>query len=269
MNNEEVYKKKYLDALEKARTILEYYKRPEYKDVFDYAKEDLPGIFPELKEQIEDEKMVDMAIKAVRAPEAQSCIKSWGVEPDDVIAWLEKRRPINNWNEVRYTSTLQILEYAKSLDSYNQYGKLDIDLDIEWMKSIRPEYYRDKSEESVETLKKEKKKVVVTNAKTGKFFYATGVVIDKGHYNGRFFQPSLTIAIKDVDVTVPVLGTKYLGDESGVITKKEAIGDNEKIKIQYCSDDGTIEYESTILNAWIREVDRDNGIIQLDCDHVI
>ena len=66
-----------------------------------------------------------------------------------------------------------------------------------------------------------------------------------------------------------LLGTKYLGDETGVITKKEAIRDNEKIKIQYCSDDGTIEYESTILNAWIREVDRDNGIIQLDCDHVI
>ena len=63
MNNEEVYKKKYLEALEKAWTILEYYKRPEYKDVFDYAKEDLPGIFPELKEQIEDEKKAEKEAK--------------------------------------------------------------------------------------------------------------------------------------------------------------------------------------------------------------
>ena len=266
----EDYKKKYLDALEKARIILEYYKRPEYKDVFDYAKEDLPGIFPELKEHIEDEKMVDMAIKAVRAPEAQSCIKSWGVEPDDVIAWLEKRRPINNWNEVRYTSTLQILEYAKSLDSYNQYGKLDIDLDIEWIKSIRPEYYRDKSEDSENTLKKAKKKVVVTNEKTGKFFYATSVVLNEGHYNGALYvPPCLTITVKDVDVTVPVLGTKYLGDESGIITKKEAIGNNEKIKIRYCASDGTIEHELTILNVLIRAFDKDNGVIQLDYDYIM
>lgn len=47
-------------------------------------------IFPELKES-EDERMRAMAIKAVYAPEAQSCIKSWGINPDDVIAWLEKQ----------------------------------------------------------------------------------------------------------------------------------------------------------------------------------
>jgi hypothetical protein len=72
----EDYKKRYLNALEKAKTILEYYKRPEYKDVREYAEPDLTSIFPELKEWTEDEKMVDMAIKAVRTPEAQSCIKS-------------------------------------------------------------------------------------------------------------------------------------------------------------------------------------------------
>ena len=50
----------------------------------------LEECFPELKES-EDEVMRAMAIKAVHAPEAQSCIKSWGINPDDVIAWLEKQ----------------------------------------------------------------------------------------------------------------------------------------------------------------------------------
>lgn len=46
---------------------------------------------PELKLS-NDETMRQMAIKAVKSPEAQSCIKSWGIEPDDVIAWLEKKK---------------------------------------------------------------------------------------------------------------------------------------------------------------------------------
>ena len=36
-------------------------------------------------------------------------------------------------NEVRRRSTIQVLEYAKSLDAYNQYGKEDIDKDIAWL----------------------------------------------------------------------------------------------------------------------------------------
>lgn len=67
------YEKKYKEALERAK-----------------KNECLENIFPELKES-EDEKMREMAIKAIYASEAQSCIKSWGVNPDDVIAWLEKQ----------------------------------------------------------------------------------------------------------------------------------------------------------------------------------
>jgi hypothetical protein len=36
-------------------------------------------------------------------------------------------------DEVRRRSTIQVLEYAKSLDAYNQYGKEDIDKDIAWL----------------------------------------------------------------------------------------------------------------------------------------
>lgn len=51
--------------------------------------EALETLIPELKK--DDDVMKRMAIKAVLAPEAQSCIKSWGINPKDVIAWLEKQ----------------------------------------------------------------------------------------------------------------------------------------------------------------------------------
>ena len=48
-------------------------------------------MFPELKESAYNDVMREMAIRAVHAPEAIYCIKSFGIEPDDVIAWLEKQ----------------------------------------------------------------------------------------------------------------------------------------------------------------------------------
>ena len=66
-------------------------------------QEALQTLIPELNES-EDERMRAMAIKAVYASEAQSCIKSWGINPDDVIAWLEKQgaqKPIISHNALR------------------------------------------------------------------------------------------------------------------------------------------------------------------------
>lgn len=39
----------------------------------------------------------------------------------------------NTENDVRRISTIQVLEYARSLDNYNQYGKADIDKNIAWL----------------------------------------------------------------------------------------------------------------------------------------
>lgn len=38
-------------------------------------------------------------------------------------------------NEARRRSTIHVLEYAKSLDAYNQYGKEDIDKNITWLEN--------------------------------------------------------------------------------------------------------------------------------------
>ena len=46
-------------------------------------------------------------------------------------------------DDVRRRSTIQVLEYARSLDSYNQYGKADIDKNIAWLeKQKNCEYIR-------------------------------------------------------------------------------------------------------------------------------
>ena len=39
----------------------------------------------------------------------------------------------NTENDVRRRSTIQVLEYARSLDNYNQYGKADINKNIAWL----------------------------------------------------------------------------------------------------------------------------------------
>ena len=41
----------------------------------------------------------------------------------------------NTENDVRRRSTIQVLEYARSLDHYNQYGKADIDKNIAWLET--------------------------------------------------------------------------------------------------------------------------------------
>ena len=39
----------------------------------------------------------------------------------------------NKEDDVRRRSTIQVLEYVRSLDAYNQYGKADIDKNIDWL----------------------------------------------------------------------------------------------------------------------------------------
>lgn len=43
----------------------------------------------------------------------------------------------NKEDDVRRRSTIQVLEYARSLDAYNQYGKADIDKNIAWLEKQR------------------------------------------------------------------------------------------------------------------------------------
>ena len=59
--------------------------------LYDEDEEALAVLAPELSES-HDETMRKMAINAVCSPDAQECLKSWGTDPNDVIAWLEKQK---------------------------------------------------------------------------------------------------------------------------------------------------------------------------------
>lgn len=111
-------------------------------------------IFHELRES-EDEKIRKELITYLDTQDAISNrkdkdFKSW-------IAWLEKQgKQLNAHQDIednlRRQSTIQVLEYARSLDAYNQYGKESINKDIAWLEKqgehkpadkIEPKFHND------------------------------------------------------------------------------------------------------------------------------
>ena len=129
--------KKFEDFLDRMQGLLDNAKKQGHIIV---RAEDLESTFPELKES-EDERMKKyIKLALISMGEELSCFYSTHhTSEKELINWLENQ---NNdtcceWNDVRYVSTIQNLEYAKSLDSYNQYGKEDIDKNIDWLKSLK------------------------------------------------------------------------------------------------------------------------------------
>lgn len=120
---------------------------------------DIINIFPELKES-EDEKIRELLLDNFKSLH-KACPNGFyrdGITYNSVIAWLEKQGkekreffndssyenmfPTNTSTEddIRRRSTIQVLEYARSLDTYNQYGKADIDKNIAWLKKQETPY---------------------------------------------------------------------------------------------------------------------------------
>ena len=131
------YEKKSKEALEKARIY-----RDNAKAVEEYAAAArYENIFPQLRES-EDERMAEMAIKAVLSPEAQSCIKSWGVSPDDVIAWLEKQKEQKpaEWSEEDEKAIEEICNIIVANSKYGYLGRYYAPELVEKLKSLRPHW---------------------------------------------------------------------------------------------------------------------------------
>lgn len=91
--------KAYDEALERAKEILEYYKHPAYSEVYAYAKEDIPGIFPELAEN-EDERIyqdiLDYCYKRMNneiSPITIHQVERW-------LSWLEKQKEPKDKGEI-------------------------------------------------------------------------------------------------------------------------------------------------------------------------
>lgn len=101
--------------------------------------EALETLIPELRES-EDELMRKEAIAIIKQyniiceREGTKCYTA-----DRVISWLEKQGKKSNIpqsaeDNLRRQHIIQVLEYARSLDAYNQFGKERINKDIAWLK---------------------------------------------------------------------------------------------------------------------------------------
>lgn len=106
-------------ALERAKA----FELPEYKNI-------MASVFPELAES-EDERIKREILELVS-------IAGNGNQFEEIKDWLEKQGKetsmfSNIEDDVRRRNTIQVLEYARSLDTYNQYGKADIDKNIAWL----------------------------------------------------------------------------------------------------------------------------------------
>lgn len=69
----------------------------------------------------------------------------------------------NKEDDVRRRSTIQVLEYVRSLDAYNQYGKADIDKNIAWLEKQdeqKPTIEMKSAEESLGISSEEYNKIV-------------------------------------------------------------------------------------------------------------
>ena len=89
------YEKKYKEALAKARTIIEDYKKRNLNDILFYVQEDLSEIFPELKESEEDIRTglingFNECLKNSQYP--KNAQKYWhNIKIEDILAWLENQ----------------------------------------------------------------------------------------------------------------------------------------------------------------------------------
>ena len=99
---------------------------------------------------------------------------------------------------------------------------------------------------------------IITNTKTGKCFQA-----EKCH--GDSVGRTITITPQNIDDAVMVVGKPRFND---VMTKKECIGDNEKLHIEAFDKDGVMLGEHFIYNAWVRSVDADVNEVILCFDWV-
>ena len=134
--NDMDYEKKYNEALERAKEFMANKGVAPNADAFKTAKELTETIFPELKER-EDERIRKWIRLELESKYVVDNIVN-NVMADKALAWLEKQGKKSNIHQdaeddLRRQSTIRILEYARSLDAYNQYGKESINKDIAWL----------------------------------------------------------------------------------------------------------------------------------------
>lgn len=96
---------------------------------------------------------------------------------------------------------------------------------------------------------------IVTNVKTGKWFR-----VKKCLKTGTTFS----LTPKNINDAIPVIGTPRLGD---CLSKKECIGDNEKLHIEFFNADKVNQDQYFLFNVQIISIDSETNEILLSCDY--
>ena len=139
------YKKKYEEALERARDMLSY------KEL---RREDMEYLFPELKES-EDEKIRNWLEELIEAMPDNS-IEFKDVKRIDVLHWLEKQgeqKP--TWSEEdehKTKDTIYFLDTAKK----HYASTVELESCIDWIKSLKGRVQVTKGKSAPEAVKEEK-----------------------------------------------------------------------------------------------------------------
>ena len=107
--------------------------------------------------------------------------------------------------------------------------------------------------------------VVVTNTKTGKWFFAQKFSITlKSH---ACVSPTVTIVPENINDTAPVIGTPRLTDWDS-LPKEECIGNNKELHVEIFNKDKIRQGEYFLYNAWISGIVSETNEIVLTCDWV-
>ena len=106
---------------------------------------------------------------------------------------------------------------------------------------------------------------IVTNTKTGKWFRVEECFMTMTSHTD--FSGDITITSKNINDITTVIGVPRLPDCSS--TKKELIGDNEKLHIEVFNTDKVMERELFLYNVWISGINSETHEIVLSYDHVV
>ena len=113
------YEKKFKDAFERAKKVIEYYKKHHRCD--EASIEDLECVFPELKES-EDEKIRKTIIRVFEAKKDENIEKCLGVYIDDILSWLEKQKAVDVIDKEEREFADNVDSYRKDMDEFYKKG---------------------------------------------------------------------------------------------------------------------------------------------------
>lgn len=133
----EDYKKKYEEALDRARTFNQRWQGIEVTDS-ELTFKELKEIFPELKES-EDERIIKAIIEFVKQNKSFTHCK--GVSKDDCLTWLEKQgEQKSTWSEDDFSildSIICVVEEWEDSQSEEEKKYYGASTKSDWLKSLK------------------------------------------------------------------------------------------------------------------------------------